>query len=396
MTKKGQPWNNDSLAYMAPIHWHPRFIHLHNTTFNVVRSELVNQEGNYVLKVNIKLVRTFRNVASATSNTLQLSQLRTHLDRAASSSLEEWLQCVPVSCDNNSRHRHGSSIVRRRKVRCNERRPRCAHCERLNLDCTWNRPTTSPNITGPISASMTNSGTPVTQHHVFNPNLLALDGFNMGSNTFFDFSGPLGIGTWDEAMLLSPSSWPCNPSDLSTHGPQHQIDAISQPAYQQSLGHQSPGRGTRKRACSILERGTQQAEPASTSPFSAEDAPSGTINEDFLLNTFLQMLMPPILATTEIGPKWATTRAFFNAMAAESLVVRSAIMAFTAMQMQRSGMEGDVMKTDWRPLYDSAARNLSSALANKRKEEGKDDVKMPLKYFLASLFLLTYTDVSSP
>lgn len=69
-------------------------------------------------------------------------------------------------------------------------------------------------------------------------------------------------------------------------------------------------------------------------------------------------------------------------------------MAFTAMQMQRSGLGGDVMKTDWRPLYDNAARNLSSALANKRKEEGKEGVKTPLKYFLASLFLLTYTDVS--
>ncbi|EAT89057.1 hypothetical protein SNOG_03852 [Parastagonospora nodorum SN15] len=215
----------------------------------------------------------------------------------------------------------------------------------------------------------------------------------MGNNNFFDFSGPLGIGTWDEAMLLSPNSWPSNPSDLSTHGPQHQLDAISQPVHQPPVSHQSPGKGTRRRACSIPERGHQQAEAASTSPFSAENAPNGTIDEDFLLNTFLQMLMPPILATTEIGPKWATTRAFFNAMAAESLVVRSAIMAFTAMQMQRSGLGGDAMKTDWRPLYDSAARNLSSALASKRKEEGKDGMKIPLKFFLASLFLLTYTDL---
>ncbi|THZ10837.1 hypothetical protein D6C95_00266 [Aureobasidium pullulans] len=24
-----------------------------------------------------------------------------------------------------------------RKVRCNEQRPRCSHCERLNLQCAW-------------------------------------------------------------------------------------------------------------------------------------------------------------------------------------------------------------------------------------------------------------------
>lgn len=69
-------------------------------------------------------------------------------------------------------------------------------------------------------------------------------------------------------------------------------------------------------------------------------------------------------------------------------------MAFAAMQMQQSALDRDVMKIDWRPLYDSAARHLSSALAKQRKNGENDGVKEPLKYFLTSLFLLTYTDVS--
>lgn len=69
-------------------------------------------------------------------------------------------------------------------------------------------------------------------------------------------------------------------------------------------------------------------------------------------------------------------------------------MAFAAMQMQRSGLGGEVLKTDWRPLYDTAARQLSSALAKKRKAEGSETPKSGLKHILASLFLLTYTDVS--
>lgn len=69
-------------------------------------------------------------------------------------------------------------------------------------------------------------------------------------------------------------------------------------------------------------------------------------------------------------------------------------MAFAAMQMQRSGLGGDTVKADWRPLYDSAARQLSSALARKRQEEQTDGQKIALKYILAALFLLTYTDVS--
>jgi hypothetical protein len=273
-------------------------------------------------------------------------------------------------------------------VRCNERRPRCAHCERLNLDCTWNRPSASRSSSVQTSNSVSNAGLQASSHQqIFNPNLLALDGFAMGSHAFFDFSGPLGAGTWDEAMLLSPNSWPSD----------HQMEGAQQPLYQLPLGHQSSGslvEAPLRTVQSIPDRAAQRPEPelVSTSPFSAENAPNGTMDEDFLLKTFLQMLMPPIL--TPVEPKWASTRAFFGAMAGESIIVRSAIMAFAAMQMQRSGLGGDVVKKDWRTLYESAARNLSSALPKKRKEEETDSAKIGLKYILASLFLLTYTDVS--
>lgn len=68
-------------------------------------------------------------------------------------------------------------------------------------------------------------------------------------------------------------------------------------------------------------------------------------------------------------------------------------MAFAAMQMQRSGLGGEAVKTDWRPLYDTATRQLSGALARRRKAEGSETPKSGLKHVLASLFLLTYTDV---
>lgn len=80
-------------------------------------------------------------------------------------------------------------------------------------------------------------------------------------------------------------------------------------------------------------------------------------------------------------------------MATEAPVVRSAIMAFAAMQMQRSGLTGETVRIDWRPLYDTAARQLSGALAKKRQAEGDETPKSGLKHVLASLFLLTYTDV---
>ncbi|KAH7072715.1 fungal-specific transcription factor domain-containing protein [Paraphoma chrysanthemicola] len=292
-----------------------------------------------------------------------------------------------------ARSRNGCNACRRRKVRCNERRPRCGHCERLNLDCTWDRPRTARNTTGHGSSTIGASPQTSALQQPFNPNLLPLDGFSMGSNSFFDFSGPLGIGTWDEAMLLSPNSWPTDPNITgATH-----MDVVPQPIYQLPLGHQSNetlmDAATLHRPRESIQSVPNQQDPASTSPFSSENGPNGSVDEELLLSTFLQMLMPPILTPVEIGPKWASTRAFFGSMAAESPVVRSAIMAFAAMQMQRSGIGGDTIKVDWRPLYDSAARQLSSALARKRQEEHGDAQKMGLKYILAALFLLTYTDL---
>jgi hypothetical protein len=105
------------------------------------------------------------------------------------------------------------------------------------------------------------------------------------------------------------------------------------------------------------------------------------------------MLMPPILTPVEIGPKWATTRAFFDTMATESHIVKSAIMAFAAMQMQQSGLNDDVAKADWRPLYENAARQLSNGLAKMRLGEENDTPEPGLSHVLTAFFLLTYTDL---
>lgn len=238
----------------------------------------------------------------------------------------------------------------------------------------------------------------------------------MNGSAFFDFSGPFGFGAWDEAMLLSPNSWPADPAIAAATS---HLDTVPQPIYKLPLGHQSSGPPVAAgptTPCTSLqamaERSAQQTDPASTSPFSHEGTLSGGVDGDFLVHTFLQMLMPPILTPVEIGmftsrvksveakmltllpgPKWASTRAFFGTMATEAPVVRSAIMAFAAMQMQRSGLGGEAVRTDWRPLYDTAARQLSSALAKRRKAEGSETPKSGLKHVLASLFLLTYTDV---
>ncbi|KAF2475050.1 uncharacterized protein BDR25DRAFT_280688 [Lindgomyces ingoldianus] len=304
---------------------------------------------------------------------------------------EQSFPAANESTPRPARSKNGCNACRRRKVRCNERRPRCAHCERLNLDCTWNRAPTSRNShasqIGP--QTLPTAQTPSTTH----PSATAFDGFGLNGSSFFDLSGPLGIGTWDEAMLLSPSSWP---SDHSNSNPSTNFNLGPQPIQQQPPLPQFPDQQdmAQQSVSTIPDRGAYHPDPASTSPFASEGRGNVTSNdEDLLITAFLQMLMPPILTPVEIGPKWASTRAFFATMASESPVVRSAIMAFAAMQMQRSGLgsDGGARVTDWRPLYDNAARQLSSALG--RRKDGAEKGKDELKYVLAALFLLTYTDL---
>ncbi|CAG5175241.1 uncharacterized protein ALTATR162_LOCUS8018 [Alternaria atra] len=225
------------------------------------------------------------------------------------------------------------------------------------------------------------------QHQPFFSGPLPLDGYGFG----FDLSGPLSLGTWDEAMLLSPSSWPTDNGSFATMNTH--ADPASQSIHQLPHTHRSSSQilgansAVSNGARELPERRPHQPDPASTSPFSTEDVPNGP-NEDYLLHTFLQMLMPPILTPVEIGPKWASTRAFFATLAAESPTVKSAIIAFAAMQMQRSGLGSDMVKADWRPLYDIATRQVSGRLAKTRAVEDSD-----LRHMLAALFLLTYTDL---
>ncbi len=261
-------------------------------------------------------------------------------------------------------------------MRCNEQRPRCGHCERLNLDCTWNR-------TQVRSTSNPSQSFATGQHQPFFSGPLPVEGYGFG----FDLSGPLSFGAWDEAMLLSPSSWPTDTSFVTHPNPAPQSIQQVLPAHRSSSQILGVTSVASNEAHELPERRARQSDPTSTSPFSTEGASNGP-NEDYLLHTFLQMLMPPILAPVETGPKWASTRAFFATLAAESPIVKSAIMAFAAMQMQRSGLGGDAVKADWRPLYDNAARQVSNCLVKTRVVEDSD-----LRHMLAALFLLTYTDL---
>lgn len=264
---------------------------------------------------------------------------------------------------------------RRRKVRCNEQRPRCSHCERLNLDCTWNR---VPIQRDPCS----------TQPQTRQLDYAHLVSMPLGAFGFSQFSEGFN-STWDEAMLLSPSSWP----DYSMTAP------LPQDLLPQSLGGtwSPPTLANLTSAVISPDNGIAISEPhlhkergtvaTKEKHLSIEDS-SASVDNEYLLNSFQQIFFPPILAPVEIGPKLSTTRAFFASMCSESFMVRLAVMAFSAFQLSRSKSG---TRIDYKPLYDNASHEIYSELhRGKASLIGQRD----LKHFLASLFLLTYADVS--
>lgn len=209
----------------------------------------------------------------------------------------------------------------------------------------------------------------------------------LGAFGFSQFSGGFNA-TWDEAMLLSPSSWP----DYSTTTP------LPQDLLPQSLGgtwspptlaHQMPAMTTPQSGIiTSTERHLREDGGTVATTHLTPGESSITMDNEYLMSSFLQIFFPPILAPVEIGPKWSTTRAFFASMCSESPMVRLAVMAFSAFQLSVSSSETQI---DYKSLYDSASHEIYAELHGGNTKIGG---QKSLKHFLASLFLLTYADVS--
>ncbi|CAK7211154.1 hypothetical protein SEUCBS140593_001072 [Sporothrix eucalyptigena] len=66
-----------------------------------------------------------------------------------------WFTPSTPSSARSARSREGCLTCKRRKVKCDEQRPRCSHCERLNMECKW-RPMVASAATGTASSYVGN------------------------------------------------------------------------------------------------------------------------------------------------------------------------------------------------------------------------------------------------
>lgn len=107
-----------------------------------------------------------------------------------------------------------ANVCRRRKVRCNEQKPRCSHCERLNLQCTW-RPVTGINQMPRKSSENGNAGqagiNPESENLSISPGNAVLDDSRPATvddsfNDMFDYASFM----WEHELQsgnMKPTRW---------------------------------------------------------------------------------------------------------------------------------------------------------------------------------------------
>ena len=243
------------------------------------------------------------------------------------------------------RSRNGCLTCKRRKVRCNEQRPRCFHCQRLGLNCMWkegapHRPSSPPKD---AVAGGTTPGSSLAA--------AALDvDWPAPAADFFDFAQAAADSVEDFSMF--------------------------QDVYLSDLG------GSSAAARSLHERVPTDPRLLDSPP--TADSPRSLLPDADVEDSLLHHA-PPIFDPVENGPICASLRALLDSMVASSTMVRHAMAAFAAVQFFNTGE-----KVDYRIYYDKAARELSEQFS---RSSGGRVGSSELRYVLTTIFFLTYINV---
>ncbi|KAH8646850.1 fungal-specific transcription factor domain-containing protein [Xylariales sp. PMI_506] len=304
-----------------------------------------------------------------------------------------------------ARSKEGCLTCRRRKVRCNEQRPRCSHCERLNLECRW-RPlgsaaehlkkksaASAAAAAAAATASASASSTPAALNTVVDgiegasPMRPSPRSIRSSSSTtyqphqvdqFFDYASFM----WDSGDLWHQHG--VSAQDGSVMGVPTQFN----PYFNQSTPTITPSARTIPEQRPLL-RGIPGAEVMNgiDKVTTIDVNPTRTAEDHLLMDYFVHTVVPPILTQIETQQKWSSMRQILISMANASPMVRWAIMAFSDLLLcRRQGRH-------WAPTthhhYERAVQEL--ALAG---DLGIVTAYSPWREkLLATLFFLSYVDL---
>jgi hypothetical protein len=255
-------------------------------------------------------------------------------------------------------------MYRRRKVRCDETRPLCGHCQRLRLDCRWNdRRTKSASAWDFDEANeASNNAAPSVSE--------GRDG---------------SIGTCIE-----------RPSHEFAAAPQAMIDLDLNEVFDYAsfmwdgsgIGYPLPQTGGQTELNQTSDGGTIDGFNDSAELMTWPSPSAVPLSESALLDLFSRSNAPPILVTVESNLRWSTIRKLFASMASTSAMVRHAVLAFSSLRQLGVGNHDTQSR-----LYYEKSKNALIEMLEKRKQDVKDFDNSQVTYALAVLFVLVYVDL---
>ncbi|CAK7234481.1 hypothetical protein SEUCBS140593_008956 [Sporothrix eucalyptigena] len=345
-----------------------------------------------------------------------------------------------------SRSRDGCLTCKQRKVKCDEVRPKCSHCERLSIQCRWRS----------ISRSLTNGGghiggsngaplsstsssertlerTPVmetlghgslsprvdnsfphpspfqaapqvhipaqvqaqvhTQTHV---NVQATTHHQTATPTpLFDYTNFAwdGRDTWQQ-MILDVGreiNFDTNGTDadfVATAAQNHDLTSLATQAAAIRAGELATATAAAATAHDLS--GPSSALSDAASPHANADmTASNAADNHRLINYFTHAVTPPILSEVEAQKNWITVRRILTKMAGDSRMVRWAVLAFSNAMLCRH--EGHWMASQ-QNHYENATAEVA-LFSDQQELETLAHHSPQREKLLATLFFLSYVDI---
>ncbi|EHK20952.1 uncharacterized protein TRIVIDRAFT_51228 [Trichoderma virens Gv29-8] len=246
-----------------------------------------------------------------------------------------------------NRSRCGCLTCKRRKVKCDEQRPRCSHCERLNLECKWR-----PHHAAALSKQRQDANGEGTA----SSNQLTLSPSTDQSPTT---SGLRTLQAMDEVFDYASFMW----DPTSSLWQQESPDMATTIAI-----------NTNTIVSTVQSKNGDQA---------LDQSPSAA--SERLMEFFAKSATPPILAGVESQRKWFSIRQGLVAMSKSSRVLRCAILAFSNTLLCRSNLSWAFADQNH---YEEATMEVEA-----QDPDSFNEHSLARECLLAALFFLSYVGI---
>lgn len=309
---------------------------------------------------------------------------------------------------------------RRRKVRCNEVHPKCGHCSRLHLSCTW-PPDSSFVVPGTTKVSKTKSKSkqerekrqsqqqaqpqpqpksrsqsPQKQQQLISVQEQGVQSPSARQPLFAQAetqaNQPQQIipeADFNEIFNYASFLWDNDSPTISFPTGSSPLDSLSTPHDQLQLPMPIAVSEAMKRTASAVVPPLFMSDRWVSDNGNFIPAASGVnVSESELSDYFARSTAPPILAPLETSSRWSRMRKMLIYMCKKSEMVKNAVMAFAALQLESPRSGSRTIHTQY---YALSRDMLTQILAEVSMDQKRLTVE--LRHILATVFLLTYIDL---